>query len=65
MLKEKQIRSPMHNLLMCVIKQTEEDGMVFEVKRNKQIEYIPLETVIDNINKFAEETEQNWYIAQR
>lgn len=51
-MKEKEIRTPQLNLLLCKIIMTEERELVLEFKNGKRVEQLPLEALLAEINEF-------------
>lgn len=51
-MKEKEIRTPQFNLLLCKMIMTEERELVLELKNGKRVEQLPLEALLAEINEF-------------
>lgn len=53
-MKEKEIRTPQLNLLLCKIIMTEERELVLELKNGKRVEQLPLEALLAEFNDFLQ-----------
>lgn len=51
--KEREMRTPKLNLLICKMQLTEDNSLMFELKSGKRTECISLETLVRVINEFA------------
>lgn len=53
--KEKEIRTPNLNLLLCKIVLTEEGKLMLELKNGKRVEQLSVDAFLAEINDFAQE----------
>lgn len=53
-MKEKEIRTPQFNLLLCKMIMTEERELVLELKNGKRVEQLPLEALLAEFNDFLQ-----------
>lgn len=53
MVKQQEIRTKQHNLLLCKMVLLEDNHLVLELKNGKRTECISLETFVGEVNRFA------------
>lgn len=54
-MKEKEIRTPNLNLLLCKVILTEEGKVMLEFKNGKRVEQLPMDVFVAEINDFTQE----------